>query len=526
MRLSVKTGSCLCGRMLGLWGVLILPCALALLSLNRPFECVQELNGHTHCNFYQACFDQAQQLYIITNDVKRSSRAMFSNAYEDENDLSPSVTKKTPWERIRMAYPPDIEKPKFETPQWLEQQRNDPNVTIHDFPPGTIFLYSSNVFYHVYHGGQLMLGTWDLILTRLGILGTEVNYPPPRALYYLGCCLDHQKTDLKYGTGLLEVFASALLPMTDAELARLAPADVPARSALLAKLRNSTKLQLYRNLTHEIFHPLLFLPHNLIRKNEQKKSLVCLTYSATANFAMFTTVNAVARYVFMKHTRELYGVPKDFKQTEHHVTWQNLKFAFYSAGQHRSIPVTIITRPQSRAIRNVQEIVDALHFYNQSQNPFAVTLVTDLGDKSFAEQITLFADASIVISSHGAELGNIYFMQKPSCIIEVIPAGFLHSERQQFNGMAHGADVIHYPFRGLPFGWNFSQHCPKKWLDDHLSAESDVECFHKQFKHSQMIVNVTGLMELVGKCVIELGTELGRGMPKNIKTQTKVSLVE
>lgn len=70
-------------------------------------------------------------------------------------------------------------------------------------------------------------------------------------------------------------------------------------------------------------------------------------------------------------------------------------------------------KSRSRKILNEQEIYNFL-----DENSFSV-IETD--EMSFLEQVNLFSNANILISSHGAGLTNMVFMPENSIIIELMP---------------------------------------------------------------------------------------------------------
>eukprot|EP00808_Paulinella_micropora_P016724 g10194.t1 len=449
----------------------VLLAVLAELSFERPFECRVFPYGYFWCNYYHICFDDNNTAHILAADPAKATEIFHKGGPDRPGyPLAPSAHSSLMRE-LRAA---------FESPAWLQKMRSNEDFSLHEFPSGAMWMqqHAGQDLHHVYHGGQRMLGFWDYIINVLPGLGNDGSYPTPPALVFLGTHLHHGR----FQQGVFEVMASGLAPMTLKELQRLRPKQFNARMSLMQSWADATSkgaeasLRSFRNLSQHILHPALFHAGDFDHGGK-KHWLICFPNSTTVDSkkGMVTCGSDMPRGEFLRRAYKIYNetIPRFPKRASDWLV------------ENRKITVALITRSR-RGIVNAAELLAELHSKNNTKFPF-----------------------EIIISSHGAELGNIYFMKYPACVIEVIPAGFLHSESQQFTNLARYALIGHFRYRALPYNWNFTHNpCAKKWLDDPLGARMhDVHCFQQLYKHSFMLVDVPEVMQLVRMCVETLGGE-------------------
>jgi Glycosyltransferase 61 len=119
-----------------------------------------------------------------------------------------------------------------------------------------------------------------------------------------------------------------------------------------------------------------------------------------------------------------------------HSDFQRRIPALQSAAQRDSMPcelnVTILNRPLNpphagfpmgaRSIVNIKQLVDELHGEAQKQKVVLRLIVReDFGSASFLDQVREMQHTQILISVHGAELSNSFFLRRGATVVEIYP---------------------------------------------------------------------------------------------------------
>lgn len=94
---------------------------------------------------------------------------------------------------------------------------------------------------------------------------------------------------------------------------------------------------------------------------------------------------------------------------------------------------------KKRRILNEEALIESLKLFNFK--------IIHLEKLSFNQQISLFNNAQIIISAHGAGLTNLYFAKKGSHIIEILPHSNIHDYLHYFE-LASNLELNYYAIRG------------------------------------------------------------------------------
>ncbi|KAK9814303.1 hypothetical protein WJX72_003660 [[Myrmecia] bisecta] len=110
--------------------------------------------------------------------------------------------------------------------------------------------------------------------------------------------------------------------------------------------------------------------------------------------------------------------------------------------------VVIVNRPYQvgRGFLNIQEAVQLLKA-NISSN--AAISVHELDETSLVEQAKIYQNASVLVQMHGAALGNIIFLPRGACVIDIVPQNNEDKHPWVFF-MAHDLQPLQYNPIALP----------------------------------------------------------------------------
>jgi hypothetical protein len=357
----------------------------------------------------------------------------------------------------------------FANVEWLEALRKNSSNLVHDFLPGTLLVrhYYNPVEFlaNPYHAGEVLWTAWDVIVEAL--YGSE-TYPLPRALFVdcSGC------DELRWFNGVVNVMASVL---NDTELSPILKGIHPnARSARSSHV-----------------HPLVFTTADVLHGAAHAHThWACFPNATMPGFKALTT----------------YGSPlaqNAFLVAFYRHIYQRSPPPLFSYRDSVPLQVLILNRPALRRMLNVPQLVEAMNKDPQ----FNITVVDDVAQLAFREQVNVFVTFPIIISVHGGQLGNMYFMRSPSCLIEIFPPGF---HRQGLYGlMARGLQVAYFAAEGVPiwkqntegnyFNDSTKDRCVKLYLNG--SKPKCCECFHPLYKDAQMDIPVDAVMHALHDCI-------------------------
>ena len=192
------------------------------------------------------------------------------------------------------------------------------------------------------------------------------------------------------------------------------------KNILKFKTSNEKNLFLIFNLWSTGYHH--FITETLLKLIIFKKELQNVTLLTPANSPNFVNdafklldIKSVAVHEGLTLYKELNIIENPNSglfNPSHLKILQNEFKQFQNLSAKKNIFLTR-RKSRSRKILNEQEIYNFL-----DENSFSV-IETD--DMSFLEQVKLFSNAKILISSHGAGLTNMVFMPQNSIIIELMP---------------------------------------------------------------------------------------------------------
>ncbi|KAJ7965771.1 Glycosyltransferase AER61 [Quillaja saponaria] len=123
------------------------------------------------------------------------------------------------------------------------------------------------------------------------------------------------------------------------------------------------------------------------------------------------------------------------------------------------IRLTLLMRRGSRSFKNATAVTDI--FARECKRVRGCLLkVVQSGDLSFCEQVKVMADTDIVASPHGAQLTNMFFMDRNSSVLEFFPKGWL--ELAGIGQYAHHwmADISGMKHRGAWWDQHGEKECP------------------------------------------------------------------
>ncbi|KAL7125170.1 hypothetical protein ABFS83_14G098300 [Erythranthe nasuta] len=169
-----------------------------------------------------------------------------------------------------------------------------------------------------------------------------------------------------------------------------------------------------------------------------------------------------------------------------------------------SIGMTVLMRDGPRSFKNASEVI-RIFVKECAKVEGCRLMVAYLHNMTFCEQVKLMSLTDVMVSAHGAQLSNMFLMDKNSSVMELFPKGWLEL-----------AGVGQYVYRDLA-GWSGMMH-EGAWRDPVGERcpfpENDQRCMSVVYKNGKIGHNETYFSEWARKVLGEV--KLRKSVPVSI----------